>query len=475
MKSTSILTLAVVIVLAAIGAAATELTLNQVTFPERKDVDLEFERGARAPQAELGAEVVYREGQAAIDVRYTEMKPAILFGGDVTCYVLWAVSRDGTVENLGELWVRDDTEKVEYSTGLKSFALMVTAESHPLVSVPSELVMFTANPPPAKRAPSETFTFSDLGPAPKTEYDSTATVLWDRKQNLDLRQAEKAVELAVDAGAEEYAASQMRRARTTLTQARNSSAQRKMKAAIDYSRRTVAFAAEAMQTTQRQKEAEALEAEIARRRAEMEALEARAHEAEEDAAAAEAALAEAERQRSAADAAVASASKDLANLEQAMSVLNEQARELRAEKEDLSERLQGALSRVAETRESARGMIVNLPDILFDLNQATLKPEAQIVLAKLAGILLIMDELNLRAEGHTDSTGSAAYNQQLSVQRATSVRDFLAANGIDMDRMVAAGYGMTRPVAENATAAGRAQNRRVEIVIAEGVVAEAEN
>ena len=251
MKRHSVFVVLTVIVVAATCAAAAELTLHQVTFPERRDVDLEFARGGRAPLSDLSAKIVYREGQAAIDLRYTDMKPAILFGGDVTCYVLWAVVRDGTVENLGELWVRDDTEKVEYSTGLKSFALMVTAESHPLVSVPSELVMFTAKPPPTKRAPSEEFRFSNLGPAPATEYSSTTTVLWDRKQNLDLRQAEKAVELAVDVGAEEYAASQVRRARTTLTQARNLSAQRKMKASIDYSRRTVTFAAEAIQTTQR--------------------------------------------------------------------------------------------------------------------------------------------------------------------------------------------------------------------------------
>jgi outer membrane protein OmpA-like peptidoglycan-associated protein len=273
----------------------------------------------------------------------------------------------------------------------------------------------------------------------------------------------------------------LRTARTTLTQARNLSAQRKNKSAIDYSRRTVAFAAEALQTTQRRKQAEALEAEIAQRRAVMEALETRARTAEEDAAAASTALAEAsnaladaDRQRSAAEAAVAAAAQDLTRLEQEMSALDKRARELRTEKEDLSQRLQGALSRVADTKESARGMIVNLPDILFDSNQATLKPEASVVLAKLAGILLIMDELNLRAEGHTDSTGSAEYNRDLSVKRASSVRDFLASQGIDMDRMVVAGYGLTRPVADNTTAAGRAQNRRVEIVIAEGVVAEAE-
>jgi outer membrane protein OmpA-like peptidoglycan-associated protein len=117
-------------------------------------------------------------------------------------------------------------------------------------------------------------------------------------------------------------------------------------------------------------------------------------------------------------------------------------------------------------------MIVSLPDILFDLNEATLKNEAKIVIAKLAGILLILPELNLRVEGHTDSTGSADYNQGLSERRAASVRDFLAQQGIGGQRMVAVGYGLTRPVADNSTREGRASNRRVEIVIAEGVISE---
>jgi len=96
-----------------------------------------------------------------------------------------------------------------------------------------------------------------------------------------------------------------------------------------------------------------------------------------------------------------------------------------------------------------------------------------VVLAKLAGILLIMEELNLRVEGHTDSTGSADYNQRLSERRAASVRDFLAQHGVAMDRLVAVGYGMDRPVATPETKEGRAKNRRVEIVIAEGTVQEA--
>ena len=128
-----------VILFSAVGEA-TEVTLNQVTFPERNQIEVGFVRDQRAPEATMTAQVQYREGQAEMNIRFREMKPAILFAGDVTCYVLWAVTRDGTVENMGELWVREASETVEYSTGLKSFAMMVTAETHPLVSAPSALV-----------------------------------------------------------------------------------------------------------------------------------------------------------------------------------------------------------------------------------------------------------------------------------------------------------------------------------------------
>jgi outer membrane protein OmpA-like peptidoglycan-associated protein len=420
-----------------------------------------------------------------MNIRFRSMKPAILFGGDVTCYVLWAVTRDGTVENLGELWVRQDSDTVEYSTGLKTFAMMVTAEAHPLVSAPSELVMFRSMEARSKKFTSEQFTFSGFVPAPKIEYPSVAKVIWDQDQPLDLRQAEKAYELAVAAGGEDYAASQLRRSLTILSQARNFAAANKSKAMIDYSRRSLALSAEALQVTSQRKQAEAIEAEIARRKAEMDALTARAEEAEVSAAAAATALEEANRSiaevqtsRSEAEAAVLAAQGELARIEAertalaaSVASLQQQSTALEREKAELAARLQGALSMVAETQQSARGMIVSLPDILFDTNQATLKNEAKIVIAKLAGILLILPDLNLRVEGHTDSTGSAEYNQGLSERRAFSVRDFLAQQGIGGQRMVAVGYGLTRPVADNSTREGRAKNRRVEIVIAEGVVA----
>ncbi len=457
---------------ATIGTAdAVELTLHQVTFPEKSEIELAFSRDPRAPEATVIAEVEYREGQAAMNIRFRDMKPAILFGGDVTCYVLWAVVPDGTIENLGELWVRSESDTVEYSTGLKSFAMMVTAESHPLVSEPSELVMFWSDPAKSKKAPSVAFTFSAFGPAPAIEYPAISRVIWDKSQPLTLMQAEKAYELAVAAGAEKYAPSVLRRASTTLVQGRNLTAGKKDKAALDYCQRSIALSSEALQVTARSKEAEAVEAEIARRTAEMNALTERASGAE-------AAYAEAERQRQEADAAVVMAQRELSAIEAerlelqgSVTALQEQAASLAREKDDLSARLQGALSEVADTQNTARGMVVSLPDILFDTNEATLKNDAKIVIAKLAGILLIMPELNLRIEGHTDSTGSAEYNQSLSEKRAASVRDFLAGQGINSQRMVSIGYGMTRPVGDNATSQGRAKNRRVEIVIAEGTIA----
>jgi outer membrane protein OmpA-like peptidoglycan-associated protein len=453
------------------AAAAADMTLQQVTYPERNQIEVTFGRDSKAPEATLTADVEYREGQANINLKFRDMKPAILFGGDVTSYVLWAVTPDGTTDNLGEVWVRSESDSLDFSTGLKSFAMMVTAESNPLVSEPSALVMFWSEAAKAKKAKSTPFTFSAFVPAPTIEYPSVARVIWDKGQPLDLQQAEKVYQLAVAAGAEKYAPSVLRRAYLTLVQGRNLTAGKQTKAATDYCGRSVALSAEALQVTTRSKEAEAVEAEIARRTAEMDALTARASEAE-------AASAQALRDRQEAEAAVAAAQRDLSALEAeslelqgTVTALQEQAASLAREKEDLSARLQGALSEVADTQNTARGMVVSLPDILFDTNEATLKNDAKIVIAKLAGILLIMPQLNLRIEGHTDSTGSAAYNQSLSEKRAASVRDFLAGQGINSQRMVAIGYGMNRPVGDNATAQGRAKNRRVEIVIAEGTVA----
>jgi outer membrane protein OmpA-like peptidoglycan-associated protein len=226
-------------------------------------------------------------------------------------------------------------------------------------------------------------------------------------------------------------------------------------------------------------------------------LEARAAKIREES---EAAIASLQQQKAASEAAVRNAKRELAAIQgekesmeaakralegsldsmrqeqEAMKASLESMQEnmagLKREKELLESRLQDALSHVADTRESARGFIVNLPDILFDVNQAALKPGAKIVLAKLAGILLIMQDLNLRIEGHTDSTGSASYNLELSQRRSESVMGWLAEEGLSSERMSAYGYGFDRPIADNSSAEGRKQNRRVEIIISEGEIQE---
>jgi outer membrane protein OmpA-like peptidoglycan-associated protein len=462
-------------------AAALEMTLHQATFPERKGVDIDFVGTARAPDARVRGDVRYSEGQAEIEVKFDDMKPAILFGGDVTCYVLWAVGRDGSVENLGELWVRGSDDKIETATGMKSFAMVVTAEAYPLVSRPSELVVYTSLPPEKKKVPSVGFTFSGFDPAPAVAMDSIANIAWDSTKPLDLLQAEKAFELATREGAAEYVPQLYQEAKIALSQAQAYGTKtKKTKQIQDYSRRTVAAASEALQTTMRRKEREAIERDIEARRQEMEDLEARAAAAEEDAADAASALEGARKQQELADAAVAHAQQRLtelaeerAALEASVAGLSVTAERLAREKEGLTNRLSAALSQVADTQESARGFIINLPDILFDLNQATLKPEAKVVIAKLAGILLIMPELNLRVEGHTDATGGAEYNQELSERRAASVLEFISEQGIRTGRMQSVGYGEERPVADNETQEGRRKNRRVEIVISEGQVREA--
>jgi outer membrane protein OmpA-like peptidoglycan-associated protein len=136
-----------------------------------------------------------------------------------------------------------------------------------------------------------------------------------------------------------------------------------------------------------------------------------------------------------------------------------------AEKAALRERLRQQLNMILETRETARGLIVNISDVLFDFNKYTLKPGAREKLAKVSGILLAYPGLKIQLEGHTDSIGSDEYNLKLSQQRAESVRDYIQSQGVPAASLTAVGYGKFNPVATNDTAAGRQQNRRVEMVV----------
>jgi outer membrane protein OmpA-like peptidoglycan-associated protein len=125
---------------------------------------------------------------------------------------------------------------------------------------------------------------------------------------------------------------------------------------------------------------------------------------------------------------------------------------------------------ILQTRDTARGLIVNMSDVLFDTGKYTLRAGAREKLARVAGILAGHPGLQLQVEGYTDSVGSDSSNQQLSEHRAASVRDYLTGAGIPANSVTAKGLGKTLPVATNDTAAGRQQNRRVELVVSGDII-----
>jgi outer membrane protein OmpA-like peptidoglycan-associated protein len=140
------------------------------------------------------------------------------------------------------------------------------------------------------------------------------------------------------------------------------------------------------------------------------------------------------------------------------------------EKSELRILLLKQFNAVLQTRDTARGLIVNMSDVLFDTGKSSLRPAAREKLAKVAGIVSGHPGLRLAVEGHTDSVGGEAYNQRLSEQRGSSVRDYLTEQGMAADSVTTRGFGKTRPVVSNDTAAGRQQNRRVELVISGDII-----
>ena len=447
-KAFSILLLSALMV-APLLATPAEVELEVINFAERHKVEFEMVPSHRVPGVRIQTKVEFEEGQNRIEISWGHMLPAVVFGGDVTCYVLWAVNREGTYENLGEFWVRPgrNSDKMEYSTGLRNFALMVTAEAYYLVRKPSQMVITYNKPSEDSRAPATPLIFSDFGPLPRSDRETLDLATYDSKAPLDIMQAERVLEIARGLGASQYAADIFQEADIRLQQARQmAKSSRSQRGSQEFARKSVAASNDAIQISLRRQEAEKAEAEV---RASQVAL--RASQLELD---------RIQRDKTAAE------TEKLA-LEAALGDLRQETQRLEREKGVLEGRLQGALSQVAETRESARGYIINLPDILFDIGQATLKPEARQLMARLAGILLIMQDHSLQVEGHTDSTGSFQLNQSLSESRARSVVNFMGQQGIDSERMIAIGYGFDRPIADNFTPQGRSRNRRVEIILSE--------
>jgi outer membrane protein OmpA-like peptidoglycan-associated protein len=187
-------------------------------------------------------------------------------------------------------------------------------------------------------------------------------------------------------------------------------------------------------------------------------------------AAAEAAQAQAEAQQQAALAQQQAAQAQTALAQAQAAEADRQKQEAIRQKEEMRARLLAQLNQVLQTRDTARGLIVSMPDVLFDFNKYTLKPEARERLARISGIVLAYPDLKLQIEGYTDSIGTDEYNLELSQKRADGVRAYLISSSVPPDHVNAQGFGKADPVADNSTAAGRKLNRRVDMIVSGDVI-----
>jgi len=464
------------VLLASSALAATEIQLTALLIPQGKTFDMMFSRTSRAPsKATMAATVKMEKTQASIDLRFEKMEPAVLFSGDMSAYVLWAVAIDGTADNLGEVFVdrKDCSGSQPFFTTKKIFALIVTAEPYAASNRPTEVVLFTSGSVVVSGVRNTPFTFKDFQTGPKPALESISGFQYSDDTPVAYRQARKVMEVADKMNAAEVNPSAMRDAKTAYANAENAAKARSGKKPItDFSRLAVQLASQAIRDTVRANEAKAAAEAEAKRQAEKAALEQRAQAAETEAQRVSRELKEVETQR----AALAQESRELAQQRDAFAADRDRVaaerdnvayerESIKKERDELAGMLKGALSKVAETNETARGVIVSLPGILFDLNKATLKLPSQLTIAKLAGILTVFQNMNLSIEGYTDSTGTDELNMKLSADRARAVYDFLRDQGIPEYRMRYQGFGPANPVAPNDSEFNRSKNRRVEVVL----------
>ena len=513
--------------------------------PRKGATKIDFVGTALLPNAVGTAQVEGKKGYIAIDARFDKLEPATRFGQEYLTYVLWAITPEGRATNLGEVQVDDKDARIQVTTELQAFGLILTAEPYYAVTQPSDVVVMENIVRAGTVGTSEVIQAKyDLLNRGSYLMSQDASQLKRKPLEpgapLDLAEARNAVALARIAGADRYAGETFTKAAALLATAETARERKRGANAIMMPARQAAQTAEDARLIALKKQSEEFEAmqrlvgaqretaaldraraeEAARRQADIGRQNADAARltaerdqatanaarlsAERDTATADAARLSAQRDAATADAARLSAQRDAATADAARSTAERdkatadaarlsaenatataerarlasdaaraaaesqsqdaQARSER-EKNELRARLRDQLNVILETRESARGLVVNLSDVLFDTGKADLKPGAREKLSRLSGVLLSHPGLHIEVEGHTDNVGADSYNQQLSETRASSVRDYLVREGIASNTVGTSGFGESKPVASNGTAAGKQQNRRVELIV----------
>jgi len=481
------------------GSSGVSRTAKAVTY-RRGGVAKASLRGTNLLPAGSGeAQVENKGNRVEIEVTFMGMDAATKFGFEYLTYVLWAVSPQGRAVNLGEVQVKNGAAQVKAITDMQTFGMVVTAEPYFAVSQPGDEVVLEN----AGDAGGESIG-AKYELVPHGVYSSSNTKIEnvifgiDRKTPIELFEARNAVRIAKNADAGKYAASTIAKADHQLQEAEDAYGRKSdKKIVISMARDAVQTAEEARVISVKQKADEeaqaqadadkrAAEERTAKARADAEDQANRRQQADQARLQAEQAKADAEHMKeeamkAAADAAKAKEDADRARqaavADQQAALAQKQTAEAEAEKArqaaakaesekaDMRAQLLAQLNSILQTNDSARGLIVNMSDVLFDTGSFTLKPGAREKLAKVSGILLAHPGLTMQIEGHTDSVGSDGFNVRLSEQRADSVKDFLGEQGVSLSSISAQGFGKAEPVATNDTPEGRQRNRRVEIVV----------
>jgi outer membrane protein OmpA-like peptidoglycan-associated protein len=489
-----------------------ERTTNAVSYRHRSGwtkVDL---RGTPlAPDATGHADVNSRPGYIEVKTEMHKLLPASQYGPEYLTYVLWAITPEGRSKNLGEVVLDGGNSHLDVTTDLQAFALIVTAEPYFGVSQPSDVVVMEniIREDTVGKIEQTSVKYDLLKRGSYTLVGAPGkfhAVKTDKRVPLQLLEAENAVEIAQVANADQYAKDTYDSADSLLRQAETYQARSAgSKPVIMTSREAVQnaetarllslkrqederIAREKQAAADREAAARAAADESARQKALADAQAAQAAQrAAEEKASAEAARAQEEVERLKAEQARLSADEqqrqaELARLQAQQSQQKAQEAEQKAQEADrlraqaeqaqqqLRQQLLEQFNLILETRDTARGLIVNMSDVLFDFNKYTLRPAAREKLAKISGIILSHPGLRLEVDGYTDSIGSEDYNLKLSDQRAGGVRSYLIGEGIAPDNIVSKGFGKDNPVASNDNAAGRQRNRRVEMVVSGDII-----
>lgn len=450
---------------------------------------LDFAGTSLLPLADGDAKVRSKRGTMEVEAEFGNLQNPTSFGSEYLTYVLWAISPEGRAVNLGEVLVGDNNRsKLTATTDLQAFALIVTAEPYYAVRQPSNVVVLEnvvrADTKGTSEAVQAKYELMERGGYIPSGYKFDPVVL-SASLPLEFYEARNALRIAQSEGAERYAGPSYQHAVELMNRA-DAYATRKH---ID-KKPLIAAARQAVQTAEDAREIAVKRIEEDRRAAERQASsdaltvsQAQAddatrlkNKAQADAANAqvEAADAQANTAKAQADlaanqtASAAAVSEAQADAERArIAAENAQQGEHQAvsDKAAMRAQLSEQLNKVLATRDSARGLIVSMSDVLFDTGQYSLKPGAREKLAKVAGILIVYPGLKIEVGGYTDNVGGDGMNQKLSENRADAVRDYLVQQGVTTNSVSAVGFGNTSPVASNDNSSGRQENRRVELVV----------